>query len=90
MSGGSLSYLYIQDDIGTEDIWKIDTALEYLEENGQELSKAYSDLVALRETLESAREQKKELEKVLHAIEWTISCDWGEDQLLEVLKKHDE
>ena len=89
MSGGSLNYLYSR-KIGIDDIGHLENAMEHLEELGQELTSAYSDLYELHELLYIINKKQEKLSTILHDIEWTISGDYSDEQLLESIKKYED
>jgi uncharacterized protein Yka (UPF0111/DUF47 family) len=88
MSGSSLNYLYSR-NIGIDDMEYLADAMEYLEELGQELTSAYKDLYELYGLLETISEKQEKLSNILHDIEWTISGDYSDEQLLESINKYE-
>lgn len=94
MSGGSLDYLCFKYDISTEDLWKIQRAIETLEESGLrerfdvKETKAYKDLKDLELHLSKVKEKFQGMSDLLHDIEWKDSGDYGDEQLIESLEKY--
>lgn len=86
MSGGSLNYLYIKEDehlFETQTVDDLETAAAVL------VSKGYMDIakdvLRLAEYIKSANIRvsvlHEQLSDVLHAVEWRLSCDYGDDNL---------
>ena len=92
MSGGSLDYLCFKEDIGTADLWCVRRAIDRLDEIDDEKIKAraYKDLSELELHLAQIPELFKKVRDLLHDIEWTISGDYGVDQLIESLKNYSD
>jgi hypothetical protein len=93
MSGGSLDYLCFKEDIGTADLDHIRRAIDRLHDIDDEKikaskTKAYDDLRELAFHLAQIPEVFEKVRNLLHDIEWTISGDYGEDQLIETLKTY--
>jgi hypothetical protein len=93
MSGGSLDYLYHSDNIGTSDLWKLEKSIDRLsklvDEGKLKTSdkgyQAYQDLKDLHLQLSEASKMLEPLRAVLHDIEWEISGDYSEENLIECL-----
>lgn len=95
MSGGSLNYFYISDDIGTSDLWKLENAIERLEHliNEGKIKKhhkaylAYKHLKTLQDNIKESWKMFNNLKDVLHEIEWEMSGDTCEDDLIGSLQE---
>lgn len=95
MSGGSLDYLYCSDDIGTQDIWKLEKAIQRLERliNEDKIKThhraylAYTHLKTLYNNIKESSKMFQNLRDVLHEIEWEMSGDILEDDLIDALQK---
>ena len=93
MSGGSLSYLYCKEASEMLSEYNIEN-LAYAEE--ELLRRGYEDIAKdvrrLIEYCHTARNRisvlKEQLNDVLHAIEWTIDADYGEDTLIRHLEEY--
>jgi hypothetical protein len=96
MSGGSLNYLYCSDDIGTDDLWKIEKSIERLErlidegkiKTHHKAYLAYKHLKALQDNLKESFKMFDNIKDVLHEIEWEMSGDTCEDDLIDSLQEY--
>lgn len=89
MSGGSFNYLFLADTQSE--------ALEKgydLKEMAEELGRVAPDHPVTKYTQALAAQSRdwlpKEVKQVWHAVEWSRSCDWSEDQMQEVLDQTKE
>lgn len=85
MSGGSLNYAYLADEVNEQ---AYEQAIQKLEACGHQEAAEM-----LRKVLRSHRETYLlhcNARRLMHAVEWTLSGDWGEDQLAEVCRKEVE
>jgi len=88
MSGGSLNYLFTSDvsELASCRDEDIETAVARLRELGHEPVAAEIEAIVagMRAAMASANARLDRLRPVLKAVEWNLSCDWGEDAI------HDE
>lgn len=91
MSGGSLNYLCYKEPVELfNHLEDLEMAEQYL------LAKDYKDIAAdvrrLMEYIKSAENRigvlAEQLNNVLHAVEWYISADYGEDTLRKALEEY--
>lgn len=86
MSGGSFDYLeYRQGTVEEYDRLR----LEALDRGASVESKAILDIHALVLALKDVERLRVKLGPIIHAVEWTVSCDWGHDQMLEAFAKYE-
>lgn len=89
MSGGSYNYICYADggDIGSKlgDVEAMAARLEGINPDGHAAADT-REVLAIAAALEFAVGR---LSKVWHAVEWRDSCDWGEDQMREVLDEYE-
>lgn len=86
MSGGSFDYLEHRQ--GTVEEYD-QVRLEALDRGASVDSKAILDLHTLVLALKDVERLRMKLEPVIHAVEWTVSCDWCDDQMLEAFWKYE-
>ena len=93
MSGGSLGYLYNRE---VPELFECHN-LEYMERVEKELiERGYMDIAKdVRRLIEYIKTATirigvlaENLNDVFHAVEWTLSSDYGEDDLIEYLEKY--
>lgn len=89
MSGGSYEYLYSAAENDT-----LESHREELERMRARLAELGATRAAWRtgeviRLLDAAKADARQLEQVWHAVEWWDSCDWGEEQVREVLGNYE-
>lgn len=91
MSGGSFDYLchkYAVDVVPLLQTHK--EMLVQLRTYGEVARQAMADFEMLIELQKLAGALHDRLRDVMHDVEWHVSCDYGEDQVREGLKKYNE
>lgn len=91
MSGGSFNYLYRH---YARDVVPLAQAhmemLAQLRTYGEVARQAIADFEMMIELQKLAGALHEKLSDVMHDVEWHVSCDYGEDQVREGLKKYNE
>lgn len=94
MSGGSYDYLCYDDDLATlaENRTRLEEMAERLE--GLPWARVPAEqtrrLVYALDILDSRIRNATELRDVWHAVEWWDSCDYGEYQVREAVRKYED
>ncbi len=93
MSGGSLDYFYSSDDVSSKDLKKLGQAIDRvssLSNEGKIKNKSvYLDLINLETSIYQSKKIFENLKDVLHDIEWEMSGDYTESQLIESINKYE-
>ena len=91
MSGGSFNYLYcksIDKLLWTEDLKRMADALAELG-YAQDAAKAtHQVILSIRRAQAEIEAGVEALSGVWKAVEWWVSCDWGEDSVKEALAEY--
>lgn len=89
MSGGSMDYFFSR--LARGDVSFAETCLR-IDESREVLEKAGADIEAY--ALEDAKKRLQNLltylqgyEKVFHAVEWNLSCDWELDAVKDAIRE---
>ena len=88
MSGGSLDNLYSKDNVGSDDLWKLEKVKSILEKYGLNTTQLYKDITKICEHLTTAKNIILNMKDTLHDAEWYISGDYDEDEFLAAVKKY--
>lgn len=89
MSGGSFHYLSSAQTLcdRADDVREITRELARIHEKHPEASTALAASAVVANLMAEAQRWALLLEKVWHAVEWFVSGDIGEDELLKVLRE---
>lgn len=85
MSGGIFNHL--EHRLGT--LEEYERVLAELRKLDGDWTSAVMDLKALIAAIGVVDRLRLKLEPVIHAVEWTASGDWGDDQLCDALDKYE-